>query len=732
MPSKNVLAILSGVVTVAAVALALLTQGQPLATIGATAGAVGLFSWGLATGPRRTALVIMAIAAGSAALFFHFDNFWGLVTCALAGCWAAFGLIPAMDAAWRLKIGFVVAVFLGALVALWPTLHNMSGGKIPLPAYIRDRVTFAIAPGLDLRGGMRLVYTVEVDEAIRDKRDHFADEMRQELATSFGLHSGEGRVTRGELEKLEEKVRVAQPETALIRLQFKDKNDKSKVDERFARKFLGEVAETQGPGENEVTFKIRADVESQIRERAVAQAKDTVNRRVDELGLREAAVTTRDEDIIVEVPGTDEQSFREIKDIIRRTARLEFKMVDDAGSERAFGPPALKADDLPEGEGIAQYTEGAPDGLDANGRKKAVKAYYARMSCQPPKYPNETMLDCLGRFKAWAKTLSVPDDHVVGFEGVTEPVEGTEPLQFKQVGWRTLYLYGRAELTGDYITDASIGQDQQNFGQYYVLLSFSPAGADRFEEVTGANVNRRFAIILDDIVDSAPVIKQKIGGGKATITMGAGDPERQLHDAKQLELVLRSGALPAPITPSNESLIGPSLGRDAIQQAVKGVFYGISAVLLFMFIYYRKSGIVADVAVLFNMLLQLAVLASFSATMTLPGIAGLALTIGMGIDANVLINERIREELRAGKSVRAAVDAGYTRAWPSIIDGHMTVLISGLILAQYGSGPVKGFAVTLIVGILCSLFTGVFCTRLVFDWWVRGARIKRLSVGAEF
>jgi preprotein translocase subunit SecD len=732
MSNKKVLAILSGVVAIVGVALALMTQGHPLAILGASAGAVGLFTWALAPGARRNALVVMAIAAGSAALFFHFDNFWGLVTCLLALCWAACGLVPAMDGPWRLKFGFVVAVFLGAMVALWPTLHNMSGGKLPLPNYIRDRVTFAIAPGLDLRGGMRLVYTVEVDEAIRDKRDHFADEMRQELATSFGFHSGEGRVTREELSKLEDKVHVAQPETALIRLRFKDKNDKSKVDDRFARKFLGELAQTQGPGDDEITFKIRADVESQIRERAVAQAKDTVSRRVDELGLREAAVTTRDEDIIVEVPGTDEQSFREIKDIIRRTARLEFKMVDDAGSEKAFGPPSLKNDDLPEGEGIAQYTEGAPDGLDANGHKKTVKAYYARMSCQPPKYPNETLPECLGRFRAWAKTLSVPDDHVIGFEPITEPVEGTEPLQFKQVGWRTLYLYGRAELTGDYITDATTGQDQQNFGQYYVLLSFSPAGADRFEEVTGANVNRRFAIILDDIVDSAPVIKQRIGGGKATITMGAGDPERQLHDAKQLEIVLRSGALPAPITPSNESLIGPSLGRDAIHDAVRGVLYGSSAVLLFMFLYYRKSGVVADVAVLFNLLLQLAVLASFSATMTLPGIAGLALTLGMSIDANVLINERIREELRAGKSVRAAVDAGYTRAWPSIIDGHMTVFISGLILMQYGTGPVKGFAVTLVIGIVCSLFTGFFCTRLVFDWWVRGARIKRLSVGAEF
>ena len=433
------------------------------------------------------------------------------------------------------------------------------------------------------------------------------------------------------------------------------------------------------------------------------------------------------------MPGIDEASFRDVKDTIRKTARLEFKMLDDPGSEKVFGPPALKADDIPADEGIAQYTEGSPDGVDGSGHKRQpVKGYYARMSCQPTKYAAEGMSECLARFKAWAATLSVPDDHAIGFEAVTEPVEGTEPLQFKQVGWRTVYLYGRAELTGDYITDASVGQDQQNFGAYYVLLSFSPAGADRFEEVTGANVNRRFAIILDDIVDSAPVIKSKIGGGKATITMGAGDPEKQLHDAHQLDIVLRSGALPAPIAPSNESLIGPSLGRDAIHEAVRGALYGSGAVLLFMVLYYRKSGFVADIAVLFNVMLQLAVLATFSASMTLPGVAGLALTLGMSVDANVLINERIREELRGGKSVRQAVDLGYTRAWPSIIDGHVTVLITGLILAQYGTGPVKGFAFTLIIGIACSLFTGFFCTRLVFDWWVRGAKVKRLSVGAEF
>jgi preprotein translocase subunit SecD len=754
MPRKNVLALLSGVIAIALAIVAPMGDGQPLAILGSSIAAIAAFIWGVKSPPRRTALVLMSMAAGSAALFVHFDSFWGLFVAALVFVWTAFGLLPVMDGTWRLKAGFVTAVFLGAVVALWPTVDSAiptaetpvpSGWLNPLaragravgshlhcPAYIKDRVSFRIAPGLDLSGGLRLVYTVEVEDAIRDKRDHFADEMRQELATTFGIHSGEARVTRDELAKLEDKVHVSTPEAALIRLKFHDKADKAKLDDRFNKKFVGELSQSAGPEDDEVTFKIRGEVESQIRERAVAQAKDTVSRRVDELGLREAAVTTRDEDIIVEVPGSNEQSFRDIKETIRRTARLEFKMVDDAGSAAVFGPPALKVDDLPDGEGIAVYDEGAPDGLDANGHRKQAKANYARMSCQPPKYASESMNDCLGRFKAWTKTLSVPDDHSIGFEAVTEPVDGTEPLQFKQVGWRTLYLYSRSELTGDYITDASTGQDQQNFGQYYVSLAFSPAGADRFEEVTGANVNRRFAVILDDIVDSAPVIKQKIGGGRAQISMGAGDAEKQLHDAKQLELVLRSGALPAPLSPSSEVVIGPSLGRDSIREAAKGGMLGVTAVLLFMTLYYRKSGVVANIAVMFNLMLQLAVLASFGATMTLPGIAGLALTVGMSVDANVLVNERIREELRSGKTVRAAVDAGYARAWPSIIDGHMTIFISGLILAQYGSGPVKGIAVTLIVGIMCSLFTGVFCTRLVFDWWVRGAKVKRLSVGAEF
>src|SRR5690606_27251526 len=212
--------------------------------------------------------------------------------------------------------------------------------------------------------------------------------------------------------------------------------------------------------------------------------------------------------------------------------------------------------------------------------------------------------------------------------------------------------------------------------------------------------------------------------------MGASDPAAQLRDSRKLELVLRSGALPAPITPSNEQHIGPSLGASAIELGVKGALLGSITVFVFMFLYYRRGGTIANIAVALNLLLQMATLATFGASMTLPGIAGLALTIGMSVDANVLINERIREEMRDGRSPRAAVELGYNKALSGIVDGHLTTLVSAIVLAQFGTGPVKGFAVTLIVGVAMSIFTGVVVTRILFDLWIRRmSRTAKLDMG---
>ncbi|HEX9296221.1 MAG TPA: protein translocase subunit SecD [Polyangiaceae bacterium] len=669
---------------------------------------------------RRWSFWTAAICALSAAIAAHYSVFWVLATFTLGAVWAVVCALPFMDFGWRLKTGFVAALGLGAFLCVWPTLEGTSGGKLRCPQYVRDNVPFRIVAGLDLRGGLRLVYTVDVEEAIKDKRDRYFDEMRQQLATEFGFHTGDKPPTRDELANLDQKVKLEKPRdnVSIINISFVDPNDDAKVDEKFLKRFQGEMA-VQRPKKGSVSFKIRPDVESRFRETAVNQAKDTINRRVDELGLREAAVTVRDEDIIIEVPGEDERTFKEIRDIISQTARLEFKILDD--SHDFFGDvmKTVREEDLPKGVSL-NHPENAPVGP---GQTKVI--HVARIT----KQPDETMKQTRARLAEWVSTLNVPDDHEVGFGVQYETNPDT--LRRPEVGWTTYYLYNKAEITGDMLRDAQAVPDQSNqsLGGWYVALTFTEAGGDRFEEITGANVKRRFAIILDGKVESAPVIQQRIAGGHAQITLGASDTDTQLEEARKLELVLRSGALPAPISPSNEQRIGPSLGKDAIAQGVKGALAGSMLVLVFMVIYYHRAGAVADIAVLFNLLLQLAVLASFGASMTLPGIAGLALTIGMAVDANVLINERIREELRNGKSPRAAVDAGYEKAFSAILDGHVTTFISGLILAQYGTGPIKGFAVTLIVGILASLFTGVVCTRLVFDWWVRGRKIKTLNIG---
>jgi preprotein translocase subunit SecD len=670
--------------------------------------------------PRRSSLWTAAIAGGLAGVAAHYESFWTMVTLVLIMLWAAITASKLIDFAWRFKAGMVAVVFLFAFLSFWPTVSAMSGGKVPCPQYIQDNVSFRLVAGLDLRGGLRLVYTVDVAEAIRDKRDRFYDEMRGLLATSYGFHEGDKLPSREALAKLVDKVEMTKPKSdaSTIIVKFKDPADASKIDEQFNRRFQYDMQMIKDPTGTEFTYKIKTDVESLIRERAVTQAKETINRRVDELGLREASVVVRDEDIIIEVPGEDEKSFQEIRDIISRTARLEFKILDD--DQDFIGSLKGKASDdqMPEGVSLDNM-ENAPVG-----KGKTNPVHYATVT----KKEGETMQDARARLKEFLEKFEMPNDRELGYGVLYE----TDPDTFRQFekGWRTYFLYSRADITGDQIRDAAAMPDQDSsLGGWHVALTFTDSGGDRFEEITGANVKRRFAIILDEKVESAPVIQTRIAGGHAQITMGASDPQTQLEDSRKLELVLRSGALPAPIMPSNEQRIGPSLGRDSIAQGVKATLVGSVLVLIFMFLYYSRAGLIADLAVVGNLFLQLAVLASFGASMTLPGIAGLALTLGMSVDANVLINERIREELRTGKSPRAAVEAGYDKAFSAIIDGNLTTLLSALILAQYGTGPIKGFAVTLMVGLISNLFTAVFATRVVFDFLVRFRKLKTLRMG---
>ncbi|MGH7277130.1 MAG: protein translocase subunit SecD [Candidatus Rokuibacteriota bacterium] len=271
-------------------------------------------------------------------------------------------------------------------------------------------------------------------------------------------------------------------------------------------------------------------------------------------------------------------------------------------------------------------------------------------------------------------------------------------------------VHKRAILTGAELTRAEVQADPNSPGDWQVAIEFNPVGTRIFGEVTERNVGQHLAIVLDDSLYSAPRINERIPGGRAVIT-----GQFTIEDARDLAIVLRAGALPAPVAILEERTVGPSLGADSIRQGIIAIAGSAAIVFLFMLFYYRLSGLIADVALGLNLLILLACMAAFEATLTLPGIAGIALTIGMAVDTNILIFERIREELRIGKTPRGAIDAGFARAFRTIIDTHLTVMVTAAILYNFGTGPVRGFAVSLFVGLAASLFTAYFFTRLLFD-----------------
>jgi preprotein translocase subunit SecD len=326
------------------------------------------------------------------------------------------------------------------------------------------------------------------------------------------------------------------------------------------------------------------------------------------------------------------------------------------------------------------------------------------------------------------------DEENAARAGLGTVPEGDELLMLKSKNRETgvttttpILVKKQTLLTGDMLSDARVKIDSggglRGAGETYVALEFNGEGARIFDKVTGENVNKRIAIVLDNTVYSAPAVRERISGGKASIT-GGFSPE----EARDLSIVLRAGALPAPVTVVYNQTIGPALGQDSINKGFYASVVALVLILLFMVYYYKASGIVADAALFLNLVFLLAAMVVVGATMTLPGIAGIILTMGMGVDTNVLIFERIREELRLGKTVRAAVDSGYSKAFLTIIDSHITTLITTFILFIFGTGPIKGFAVTLSTGIIINLITAVFGSKTIFNWIIEKYKPRSLSI----
>jgi len=463
---------------------------------------------------------------------------------------------------------------------------------------------------------------------------------------------------------------------------------------------------------------------------AISRALEIIRNRVDQFGVSEPLIQlVGDERIIVELPGV--KDVERAKSLVRSTAFLEFKVVEqgprlgqfvaridsvivaaekvDAGEGPVPADTTLKEEDdffAPPEEAAATEERPFSGLLRSFGNNlivlKAdmplVDKYLAREDvgrCVPKTY----------RFH-WGDAVSVPD--------------GREYREF-------YLLRDKAEMTGEVIADAQAtiggGYDPNVANQPIVRLEMTRSGARLFEKVTGAHIEERLAIVLDGVVKTAPVIRGRIPGGSAVIE---GIPA--IEEARDISIVLRAGALPAPLKILEERTVGPSLGHDSIEKGKMAGMIGMIVIIIFMIFYYRFAGLLATIAVTLNIVFVLAALAALRATLTLPGIAGLILTIGMAVDANVLIYERIREELETGKTVRAAIDTGYQRAFKTILDANVTTIITAVVLLQFGTGPVKGFAVTLTIGIIASMFTAIYVTRTIFLIYTGRKKMARLSI----
>ncbi len=533
---------------------------------------------------------------------------------------------------------FVIAILV-SLVYLAPTFvsKEKSGGQkegLPdwWPSFLpMDRIHL----GLDLQGGSHLILEVKVDKAIENNIERVKGDL-----TNILRERGISGVSVDRVQGTQIQLKI--PAANVERVQGVIKGDFPNL----------AVLNTQtSGGATEIFLSLNKEEMRSLRDYAVDQSLETIRNRIDQFGVSEPVIQREGQtDILVQLPGI--QDPQRAKEIIGKTALLEFKLVDDtANVEDAVrhGPPPGRQ---------VLYGRGGK-----------------------------------------------------GEEGVSGGGEGTPYV-----------LESRTLMTGETIADARVRPSQQLQGPY-VELVLNSSGARLFEQITAANVKRRLAIVLDNRVYSAPVIQERIGGGRASIT-GSFD----IKEARDLAIILRAGALPAPVEIIEERSVGPSLGSDSIRQGVISFVVGISLVIVFMIVYYKGAGVLADVALIFHILFLLAILAAFKAVLTLPGIAGIVLIAGMAVDANVLINERIREELRAGRAPRSAVEAGYEHALPAIIDTNVTTFLSGLILFQFGTGPIKGFAVTLCIGILTTVVTAVYMTRVYYDYRMGVRKLTRISI----
>ncbi len=623
-------------------------------------------------------------------------------------------------------------VFAWAIYSLWPTVayHNLSDEEKEArreAGTLKDLENKVIRQGLDLKGGMYIALEVDLPTlminlaANRDaKFDRALKEVKKELKTS-------------------------QEDFFTI---FKNAIDRHKL--RLPRYY-----HEYGASKDDILAALEQEADD-----AINRVLEILQNRVDQFGVSEPTIQKQgNHRVIVELAGIKDPE--RARGLLQSTALLEFYIVKD---------PELTNELLVRIDKIVKGTEDLEELADVDttgtAQEKETKVSEDKTISVSELFgeAEETTADTAqdtsvvvdqrlfedrpfsALLRNLGRTIGVPEKNMYAVKKILALPEVqarlqaddgqflfgnkanvyTTPEGVEEKIYPLYYLKRNPELSGGVIEDAKarLGSSASNSsGQPIVLLSMNTEGARQWARVTGANVGREVAIVLDKKVRMAPTIREKISGGGTQIEGFA-----NMQEAKDIAIVLRAGALPAPVKIIEERIVGPSLGADSIREGTFSVIFGLTLVVLFVLVYYKWSGAVADLALLWNLMLVLAILASLKATLTLPGIAGLILTVGMSIDANVIIFERIREELRKGKTPRAAVDAGYSNALSTIIDANVTTLIAALVLYQFGTGPVRGFATVLFWGIVISMFTAIFVTRTVFNTFINRKGVKRLSI----
>lgn len=521
--------------------------------------------------------------------------------------------------------------------------------------------------GLDIQGGLHLVMGADVDGVVKESTMRLLASMKAEMQKEQVPFAD---------------IKSAKPEQGELEIVVAQAADKAKVEKYLGDKY-STVLQIMGSTETALTVRYFDAYLNDYKNRVIQQAIETIRNRIDEFGVSEPSISQQGANrILIQLPGMADAE--KAKQLINTTAKLDFMIV---------------------------ATEKSSAELQAMIAEVEKAGNYNIDSMKYSEYVTKINADLHGK---------LPEKTVVYFEKSANATT-------MSVGAIPFLLKTDTDLGGGALDDAFVGYDQ--YGAPQVSLQFNSAGATKFADLTGANVGKQMAIVLDKVVKSAPSVRDRISGGQAVVTLGGGRDRNQMMDeAKMISTALRAGALPASLEQLEERRVGPTLGADAIDKAKLGSYVGALIIVLFMLFYYKSMGVVASVALGINILTLFALLTSFGATLTLPGIAGIALTIGFAVDTNVLINERIKEELHLGHGIKVSIKEGYHRAMSAIIDANITTAATAVVLLYFGTGPVRGFAVTLLMGIVTSMFANVFVSKVIVDTLVYKFNVKKLSV----